>query len=92
VVALYSAEIGRVGDEVRGVGDPPFGIAAGTRPGASNGARLFATAFGRGNVSIIDVPDLDNLASAAVLLNIGPNQNCLNDSASARPPASECPQ
>lgn len=88
VVALYDDELGREVAELRGVGEQPFGIAAGPRPGG--GARLYATAFGRGTFSVIDLPDLDNAASASVLANVGPNENCLSDNVDARPP--ECPK
>ncbi|MBS2031565.1 MAG: hypothetical protein JST54_26940 [Deltaproteobacteria bacterium] len=90
VVAIYDDEIGRVVTELRGVGEQPFGLAVGPVPGGGSGARLYTTAFGRGDLAITEIPDLDNPASAVVLATVGPNENCLNDTVSARPP--ECPQ
>jgi len=90
VVAIYDDEIGRVVTELRGVGEQPFGLAVGPVPHGGRGVRLYTAAFGRGDLAVTEIPDLDNPASAAVLATVGPNENCLNDTVDARPP--ECPQ
>jgi hypothetical protein len=86
-VALYDDDLGQVVAAVQGGGESPFGVAVdATAPGR---ARLFVTSFGRGALSVVDIPDLDDARTASVLGVFGPNQNCLNDVLAARPP--ECP-
>jgi len=93
-VAIYDDEIGRVVASVRGVGEQPFGIASGPRVAQDGtvlpGARLYVAGFGRGDVALADLPNLDDPKSAQVLVTLGPNQNCLSDNLDARPP--ECPK
>jgi len=93
VLALYDDEIGRVVAAVRGLGEQPFGVAVGPRLSASgavlSGVRLYTTAFGRGDLAVVELPNLDDASTAAVLATLGPNENCLNDTVDARPP--ECP-
>ena len=88
-VALYDDDLEVVEKIVHGVGSQPFGVAAGVRA-AGGGARLYVAAFGQGNVAVIDLPSLDDLTQAQVLLTIGPDENCLSDDLLARPPG--CPQ
>jgi hypothetical protein len=86
-VDIYDDEIGRVVASIQGVGSQPYALAVQpNRPGG--GVRLFVSAFGQGDIGVIDIPDLDNPQSAYVVAQIGPNENCLNDEVSLRPP--EC--
>ena len=78
LLAFYDDELGQVTAALPGVGNEPFGIAAVVRTsgvGASAqilpGVRLFVSAFGSGQVAVVDVPDLLDAQSAQVVAMIG---------------------
>ncbi|MHB8420799.1 MAG: hypothetical protein ACYDCL_22215 [Myxococcales bacterium] len=78
VLAFYDDEVGDVTAAIPGVGDEPFAIASaprtlGTGPSAQllPGVRLFVTAFGSGQVAVVDIPDPFDATSARVIALLG---------------------
>lgn len=78
VLAFYDDEIGTVTAALSGVGDEPFAITTaprtlGTGPGATllPGVRLFVTAFGSGQVAVVDLPDPLDATTARVIAYLG---------------------
>ncbi len=78
VLAFYDDEIGAVTAALPGVGDEPFAIATAARtlgsgPGAVTlpGVRLFITAFGSGQIAVVDVPDPLDPTTAATIAFLG---------------------
>lgn len=84
-VALYddSARLATVVSH--GMGLQPFGLAVHGPPGAT-GARVFVSNFGDGQISVIDIRDVNLPADARVVARLGPSQLCLTD-----PLADPCP-
>jgi hypothetical protein len=77
LVALYDEDVGDLVAQVP-VGIQPFGLAI-ARVGA--GARIFASNFGDGRVSVIDVPDLIRPQDARLVAYLGASQLCLTQPA-----------
>lgn len=82
LLAFYDDEIGTVTAAIPGVGDEPFGVASavrslGTGPGAKvlPGARLFVSAFGSGQVAVVDIPDLLDARTAQTVAFIGTRED-----------------
>jgi hypothetical protein len=78
VLAFYDDEIGTVTAALPGVGDEPFAISTAPRtfgngPSAQliPGVRLFVTAFGSGQVAVVDLPDPLDATSARVIAMLG---------------------
>ncbi len=78
VLAFYDDELGSVTAALSGVGDEPFAIVTaprtlGTGPGATllPGVRLFLTAFGSGQVAVVDLPDPLDATTARVIAMLG---------------------
>jgi hypothetical protein len=78
VLAFYDDEIGSVTAALPGVGDEPFAVSTaprtlGTGPSATllPGVRLFVTAFGSGQVAVVDLPDPLDATTARVIAMLG---------------------
>lgn len=78
LLTFYDDEIGAVTAAIPGVGDEPFAIAAaqrtlGTGPTAKTlpGVRFFVTAFGSGQVAVVDLPNLFDASTAQVVALLG---------------------
>ena len=77
-LAFYDDDLGSVVAAIPGVGDLPFAMVAtertlgvGANPQVLPGARIFTTAFGSGQISVVDVPDLLNPQTAQLVAMIG---------------------
>lgn len=82
VLAFYDDELGGVTAALPGVGDEPFAISTaprtlGTGPTATilPGVRLFVTAFGSGQVAVVDVPDPLDATTARVIALLGTHED-----------------
>ncbi len=74
VLAFYDDDLGQVSAALPGVGDEPFAIVATVRndgPAILPGVRLFVTAFGSGQIAVVDVPDLFDATQARVVAMLG---------------------
>ncbi|HUB08949.1 MAG TPA: hypothetical protein VMB50_18215 [Myxococcales bacterium] len=78
VLAFYDDELGMVTAALPGVGDEPFAVVSAPRtlgngPGATilPGVRLFVSAFGSGQVAVVDVPNLMDATTARVIALLG---------------------
>ncbi|MGZ3460060.1 MAG: YncE family protein [Archangium sp.] len=83
VVAIYDPDVGQVVAQVSVRWDfeesgtqlstpQPFGLAVQQQ---DNAARIFASNFGDGRISVIDIPDLDNPQVAKLVAHIGARQD-----------------
>ncbi len=77
-LAFYDDELGIVSAALPGVGNLPFAMVATSRTSGTGataqvlpGARIFATAFGSGQIAVVDVPDLLDAQTAQVVAMIG---------------------
>ena len=73
VLAIYDDEVGGIVAQVPDLGEQPYALAVEPQP---IGARLFVANFGDGQVSVIDIPSLDNPQSARVVARLGGLQKC----------------
>lgn len=70
VVALYDAALGQIVAQVDNMGRQPYGITAAVNA-AGTAARLYVTAFGDGQVDVIDIPDLGVAQNARLVARLG---------------------
>ncbi len=82
VLAFYDDEVGAVVAALPAVGDEPFAVVTAPRtlgngPGAVPlpGVRLFVTAFGSGQIAVVDVPDLVDATSAKTIAFLGTRED-----------------
>jgi len=68
VVAIYDAALGQIVSQVDNLGRQPYGISADVN---ANTARLYVTAFGDGQVDVIDIPDLAVAQNARLVARLG---------------------
>ena len=78
LLTFYDDELGEVTAALPGIGDSPFEVVATQRtlghgPAATAlpGVRLFVTAFGTGQLAVVDLPDLLDASTARVIAFIG---------------------
>jgi hypothetical protein len=78
-VALYDDAAGQLANVIsEGIGLQPFGLAV-HAPAGAPGARLFVSNFGDGQISVIDIRDVDAPSDAKVVARLGFSQLCMTD-------------
>jgi len=70
VVAIYDAALGQIVSQIDNMGRQPYGISADVDT-VNNTARLYVTAFGDGQVDVIDIPDLAVAQNARLVARLG---------------------
>jgi hypothetical protein len=73
VVVLYDAALGQIVSQVDNVGRQPFGITADVDT-VGNKARLYVSAFGDGQVAVIDIDNLAVAQNARLVAHLGAPQ------------------
>jgi hypothetical protein len=75
--------VGDIVAQVQELGDQPYALAVDARPNATGGlgARVYVANFGDGQVSVIDINDLNNPQNAFVVARLGNLQRCAGDQA-----------
>lgn len=75
LVVFYDDDVGQAVGQLRDVGDRPYDLTFQVRPnGTATGARLFVPAFGDGQVTVIDIPDLTRPGDARLVAKLGAPQ------------------
>lgn len=86
-VVVYDDDVGALVAEVRDVGLSTFGLAVHRRAaadGVGQGARIFATNLGDGQVAVIDIPNLARPHEARLVARLGASHVCRTQPKSER--------
>jgi hypothetical protein len=70
VVAIYDAALGQIVSQVDNMGRQPYGISADVNT-VTKTARLYVTAFGDGQVDVIDIPNFAVAQNARLVARLG---------------------
>ena len=85
VLAIYDDEVGDIVAQVPDLGEQPYALAVEPQsrpsgppeaPVTTLGARVYAANFGDGQVSVVDIPNLDNPQTARLVARLGGVQRC----------------
>jgi DNA-binding beta-propeller fold protein YncE len=82
VLAIYDDEVGDIVAQVQDLGDQPYALAIDVRQTDTGlGARVYVANFGDGQVSVIDINNLDSPQNAHVMARLGTLQRCAGQQA-----------